>query len=498
MTAELPAPDASPGAPDPSPGAPDPLAGAQAWRRLHPATPFVRGWAALVVGLGIFVNGFIGGSGPDLRQKLQVDAQLGIILLIAVVAILANVALWFNTFYRIEGEAVQLRSGLISRSMRQARLDRVQAVDVVQPLVGRLVGLSELRIEVAGGAGSDVRLAYLRDSEAHRLRNALLAAAAGVTYDTDEAPEAPETPVLQVPVGRLLASIVLSVGGVVSLLMMLGIVVTVAVTGSLAALAGALPVVLGGAGYLFRQFTQGFNFRLATSPDGVRVRAGLTETRAATIPPGRVQAVSFSQSLVWRRWGWWRVRVNIAGYGPGEDANGRTLLLPVGTTTDALWVLRLVVPDIGTDDPVPLLAAAMRGSGTERGFVVSPRAARWLDPLSFRRNGYAVTTTTLLARSGVLTRSLVIVPHQRVQSIGMAQGPVQRALGVATVGLHSTPGPISPAVRHMSTEEALRLVDEQATRSRNARAGDRSHRWMEHLAAEQAGRLSSEDSPPPE
>ena len=125
---------------------------------------------------------------------------------IALLVVLGNVVGWSFTRYSVDDVAVHLHSGVLSRTQRQARLDRLQAVDVVQPLIGRLVGLAELRIEVAGGSDSQVRLRYLKEAEAHRLRNALLAAAAGVEYaQGEDAPEAPEREVLAVPPGRLVA-----------------------------------------------------------------------------------------------------------------------------------------------------------------------------------------------------------------------------------------------------------------------------------------------------
>ena len=69
------------------------------------------------------------------------------------------------------------------------RLDRLQAVDVVRPLVARALGLAELRLEVAGGSSSEAPLAYLSEAAAQRLRAELLARAAGLHHETPEAPE---------------------------------------------------------------------------------------------------------------------------------------------------------------------------------------------------------------------------------------------------------------------------------------------------------------------
>ncbi|MGF1662694.1 MAG: PH domain-containing protein [Kineosporiaceae bacterium] len=467
--------------------APEDVAAGPRWRRFHPATPLVKSWVAVLVALGIVADGVVGGVGipgpgpQDFGPQFGLSTQLLGVLGIAVVALVANVLGWWFTAYRVDEGALQLRSGVLSRSFRQAPLDRIQAVDVVQPIVGRLFGLAELRVEVAGGSESDVKLAYLPERRAQQLRNSLLAEAAGMSPGGgEEVPEAPETPVLAVPVDRLVASILLSALPAAAAVL-LGMAVLVAAEIPFAALAGVLPALLGLGGYLFSRFARGFNFRLATGDDGIRVRSGLTETRAATIPPGRVQALEFAQPLLWRRWDWWRVQVNIAGYGAGEDSQQRTVLLPVGTRLDALWVLRLVVPDIGTDRPLDVLAAALAGTGAGDGFVHSPRRARWLDPLTWRRNGYAVTGTVVLVRTGRLRRRLVVVPHARIQSLGLTQGPLTRRLHLADVGLHSTPGPVTPVVAHLEAAEAVRLVAEQAVRARRAREHDRSERWMSPL-----------------
>ena len=465
------------------------------WSRLHPVTPLVKGWAALVVGLFIIGEGLLGGpgGGPDIGVFASLGVQLGGVLVIAVLVVLGNVAGWYMARYRIDREAVQLSTGVLNRTQRRARLDRLQAVDVVQPLIGRLVGLAELRIEVAGGADSQVRLQYLKESEAHRLRNALLAAAAGVDYDTEDAPEAPEAPVLEVPPGRLVGATLLSGPLVVVAvgLLVLAVLAVVAVVSdavSLAVLGAALVAVVPGTALVLvatvaNGFTKSFNFRLATSPDGLRVRAGLTETRSATIPPGRVQALQVSQSILWRRAGWWHVKVNVAGYAMGADMQQTSsVLLPVGDRQDALALLRLVLPGL-TAEEVAAVDAGLTGSGTGSGFVHSPRRARWLDPLAWRRNGYLSTERALLARSGLLNRVLTVVPHERAQSMGLRQGPLQRALGVATFTVHSTPGPVSPGVPHLDGDEAARLLREEGERGRVARAAAGPERWMRAAAA---------------
>jgi len=196
-----------------------------------------------------------------------------------------------------------------------------------------------------------------------------------------------------------------------------------------------------------------------------------------------VQAVRLSQPLLWRPAGWWRVQVNVAGYGHhGRDEAREGVLLPVGTRDEAVAVLSFVLPDLGVTDvehPGPVVDAGLSGSLGDGGFTASPPRARWVDPIGRRRHGYRVTGTALLLRRGVLHRQLDVVPHARTQSLAVTQGPLQRYLGLASFALHSTPGPVSPTVAHLATDVVAHLADEQALRARQARALAGPERWME-------------------
>jgi putative membrane protein len=348
--------------------------------------------------------------------------------------------------------------------------------------LGRIFGLSELRLEVAGGAGSDVKLAYLRDHEADRLRNALLAKAAGLAYDGDEAPVAPEQHLVDVPPGLLLGSLLLSTFTVWVLIALIGVTAIGIVEPG--ALLGMVPMLIGGASAVWARFARSFGFRVAFSADGLRLRHGLLETRTQTVLPGRVQAVLMYQPLLWRLRDWWALRINVAGYaglGTENNESPQTVLVPVASRSDALLLLAQILPDLGHPDPLRLLDEGLVGAAGDgpTGFTTAPRQSRWLDPISWRRHGVAVTRRALLMRSGRLTRRLVLVPHERTQSLGLRQGWLQRRFGVATLVAHSTPGPVTPKVEHLAAMTAAHLLDEQAARARAARAVAGPERWME-------------------
>ena len=473
------------------------------WRRMHPVTPAVKGWKVFAAAL-VIIGVQSADNVQDLAEWLGGRVWLAALGLLAIVFLIGfgySAIAWRVTRFAVTDDAVQLRTGVLFRQQRQARLDRLQAIDVVQPLLARLFGLAELRLEVAGGSGSAVSLAFLREAEAEQLRADLLARAAGVHRGSSApapiesvavedprvtvtgteppgAPTAPERPVFSVPVGRLVASTLLTWAVFWLLVWVAVLVVSMVLTRSLGPVIGILPGLFAVVSYLWGRVNRGANFRAAISPDGIRLRHGLTETRAQTVPPGRVQAVRIYQSILWRKADWWRVEINVAGYGQEEDGQQTdTALLPVGTREDVLLALWLVLPDLGTEDPQSLIDAGLTGNAPAFGYT-SPRRARWLDPVAWRRTGVAVTERALLMRSGRVTRSLIVVPHERTQSLGLSQGPWERRLGLADFEVHSTPGPVTPAIYHLDARDAARLVEEQSVRARTARAAAGPEQWM--------------------
>lgn len=476
--------------PGTAPGSPAPEASDGEWLRVHPASPFVRGWVALAA-IGFFF-------GRDFFERMLQGRPLledgfagripwllaggGTLLLIAVLGFILT---WYFTKYQVAGGYVRVNTGFLFRQQRQARLDRVQAIDIVQPLLARIFGLAELKFEVADAGESAVRLAYLKMDDARQLRATILARAAGVVQDPDRpqeaAPEAPEYPVLSVPPSRLVGSLLLSeqsffvvLGGVAS-------VVLSAVTENRGFYLYLIPAALGLAATYWSSFNKGYNFTAAISPDGIRLRYGLLDTQAQTLPPGRVQALRVAQPPLWRIFGWYRIQVNVAGYGAagsdGETAS-RTTLLPVGKLADVMSMLSVVLPDPGTPEPGRVFAAGLSGLDSDGGFVTTPRRARLLAPLGWRRNAFAATDTALLIRSGRWWRQLVVVPHQRTQSMALHQGPLARRFGVADLVLHTTAGPVSPRLIQAGAEEARALFDEQAARARLARKRQTTEHWL--------------------
>ncbi len=438
---------------------PRPVAAAPAdWSRLHPLTPLLRGGRFVLVLLAV-----VGQQG--LRQASATAALAGLAVAVPV-ALLAGFVSWRRTAYRLTPTELQVDSGVLQRRSRRVPLARLQSVDVVRPLAARVLGLAELRLEVAGGGRTEAPLAYLSEQDAHHLRRRLLALAArtpGAQVDDadgggDDAPEPDETVLVRVPTGALIGSVLLGAPALVALtLLVVGVVVLlVAPSAASGTVLAGLPLLLGTGSLAVRRVLAEYGFTLAEAPDGLRLRHGLVDTRAQTIPLDRVQQVRVVEPVLWRRQGWVRVEVDVAGYGAtrGDEQAATSALLPVAPRPYALAlvdrVLGAALPPV--DQPVP-------------------RRARWRAPLSGRRLAVGLDDTHLVARSGILTTTYDAVPLRKVQSLRRSQGPWQRRLGLASVHADTAGRRLPGAVaRHRDADAAEALLAELTARARRARA----------------------------
>ena len=399
-------------------------------RRLHPRGIIARSWPALVIAV-VYANQRRG-DGVLTVQELA----LGIGGIVVVTLVVQAVA-WRLTTFAVDATAVSLRGGLLVRQSRSARLDRIQAVDIVRPLAARVLGLTELRIEVAGAGHSRVSLRYLAQADADAVRERILSLSR---------PGAPQLPVSTmgatfyvVPNRMVFGSFLLS-----HPLLVLAIPAAIVawILGFLTAAAfGGLAAVGLSVLESVRRATGWANFHLTDAPEGLRLRRGLLDTRAQTVPRGRVHAVSLVQPLLWRGMNWVRVEVTIAGYGVDTKENPG-VLLPVAPLPVALALVHLLFPY------VDLASVVLQ--------PIPPRA-RWRAPLVGRRYGAAVAADLFVTRHGVLTRTTSIVPTSRIQSVHVLQGPWQRRLRLASVRADVAPGPVASLARHLDVVQAQQL-----------------------------------------
>lgn len=429
-------------------------------RRLHPISPLVHGASALPIGIILLLA--FGGGGLIRFGAFSIAVAILGGLVVAILVAGWQYLVWRNTWYWFDDDGdFRVDSGVLTKRQRRLQLSRLQTVDVTQPLAARIFSMAEVSIEVAGTHDSRVKLRFLTLAEGRALRNEVLARAAGLRHDTAEAPEAA---MVKVPARELAVSLILRTTTAVLLLLTVLIVLTSFLSGGwgavgLALVTGGLPIVL-----VVAEFMKYFDFTVSESPDGLRLHFGLAKRETRTVPPGRVQAIEIVEPLLWRRYRWVRVKVNIAGVGGGDSGGNKeeTLLLPVAERSVALEVIGRVLPGLDLErlDWQPAPARVWRRSPIQGGRL----AVAWDDRV-------------FAARRGRVTRRLTVIPHVRAQSVRLTQGPWERALQLASVHVDSTPGPVHIVGLHLDAGQARQVADDEVLRAAEGRRGDHGTRW---------------------
>jgi putative membrane protein len=543
-----PTPSAAPGAP-----AADSLTLADGeWHRMHPLTPLFKGGLVLIVIAGIVIanmrdrviawvvdifepeahyGDYTGGDPVDwvLENNLILIALLSVLGLL-IVLILVFWVIWRFHQFRITGDHVEVRKGLIFRSHRRAPLDRVQGVNLTRPFPARIIGLAKLEV-VGAGTDANVELEYLATGRAESVRSDILRLASGaraarqtaadaasggtaapasaraqlvgsmndgvtgMITGVDLADVAPES-VVKIPTGRLVGSQLIS--GVLWVVFF-GLIFAVAIGGiSIGALLDGeaasgfiglglvlgmgIPFVIAVVGITWAQISKSLRYSIAPTPDGVRITYGLLTTVTETLPPGRIFAVEVSQSLLWRPFGWWTIKINrMSGKSASAQQSGSAqqfnVVLPVGKRPDVERVLGLILPDVPAND-IPLIwEHGVLGPVEGDPYRTIPKRAWWRRPVSWRRHGFAVTDFGLLLRRGIVWRKLAVFPLARLQGVSLSQGPIDRAQRVSGAQVHTAPGPITGMLSGLERDDALSLLDDVSRAAAAAAARDTTHRW---------------------
>ncbi|MCK7622773.1 PH domain-containing protein [Streptomyces sp. RS10V-4] len=458
------------------------------WRRLSPRTLLVHcGW--LVAPLGSLLLTALATGG---RITTGAWFTLGGIGAAFALATLAGLVRWARTEFRVTGENLEVRSGLLTRRLRSVPLRRVRTVDLTASPVHRLLGVTVLR---AGTAGSGLRagelsLEALPVAEAERLRAELLARA--------DLGAATEDPVLARISWRWLRYAPLTfwvVGGVFAAggsayraLHEMGIepwklgfvrrafaefgngMLWLTVPAALLAV-----IALGSVGAVVLYVENWWGYRLEWSDAAtLRVRRGLLTTRSVTIERARLRGVVLREPLLLRAGGGATVRAVAGGLGNKEENRKRSGLLPPAPRREAVRVaagtLRAPFPDPGSElterqDGVRLTAhprAALRrrrvrgllygvlpGTALAAGLgaaftpvllhvawgyaVVAAPVALWLARDAYRSLGHGIAGEHLVLRSGTFSRDTVALRRDAVAAWTFRTSPFTRRAGLVTL-----------------------------------------------------------------
>lgn len=361
------------------------------WYRAHPGFILLQMLATLrSMVIPFIVLGVSTGAITDAvrnRSFHQIGIFSAILLVLLLVSLVWNVLEWRFFRYALTPQRLLVKTGWISRQERSVPYQRIQAADVVETPVYRVIGLARLRIETASGGsleGSEVDIRAIGREEAMRVREHLLrerqasrspevVPAAGLVAGEREVRESQKTAtegerVRALSVRELLiagatsgtigpAAAVIGglisfgdnvipmtwwervpwdqVGGITSNLTLISLlVVIVAVVAWLMAIAGTVITYYG--------------FELRRSDEHLFVQHGLLDRRRGTIPINRIQAIRVEEGILRQPFGYVTVKYSSAGQGI-QETGGSGMLFPFMRRRDVRDLLEVVAPEFAVD-----------------------------------------------------------------------------------------------------------------------------------------------------
>ena len=456
--------------------------------RLHPAAIAVYALQALreaaVPMLVLFgISAFGGGFDAEAAWRALGFGVIGV-----VGATVIGTFRWATTSYSVAGEAVRLRTGVLSTNEVEIPFSRVQALDVEQGPVQRLFGVQAVHVQTAGGgAGGEIVLGALATAEVGRLRELISGRRPElVAHERDEAPEH------RLSRRMLLLGAVTSgqIGVIVPLLAGLSQVFNNAFGNPIEgerAVAGVLPdavgewaLVVGGLIVLawilatLGAIVAFAGFSARRQGDVLRLRRGLLSRRDATLGVQRIRAVRVVEGVLRQPLGLATLRVEVVGYAK-EPAAAQTLF-PLVRRCDVAALLAELLPEVA--DELGDLAAppprALRryllppaATGLALGAAAAIALGEWwplaaaLPGLAYgwlvwRAAGWRLHDERLVVRWRLLARTTVLAPVANRESHELAQTVFQRRGRLAHVSVafgRST----SARIRHLDLGTARDL-----------------------------------------
>lgn len=309
---------------------------------------------------------------------------------------------------------------------------------------------------MAGGRDSRTSLRFLGLDDARDLRRVLLARAHGSPQDVPAEEHRSIITVVtpqRVMIGTLLSLDFLfaAVGTIALLVGAIWFGQVIVLLGGIIPLGSWIVQIVG------KRVLQQWDFTLSRGERGLRIERGLLSRTSQTIPYARVQGIAIKEPYVWRRFGWLRLEVDVAGYaahGDDEGVDSSSILLPISDRPLADAVIAELIPGSAVES-VPRTAA--------------PRRSRLFAPIGWRFRWVGANERTFVAREGWIERTTNIVPHHKTQSVELRQGPLQRRRRLATIEVHTPQGPVDADGRNLDERDARAVALAQLERARAAR-----------------------------
>ena len=440
---------------------------------------------------------------------------------------------WRRFRYHVGADDIRVEKGLLNRTARSIPYDRIQDVSIEQKPLARMMGLSEVKFETGGGDGDDATLRFVTLEEANRLRALIRARKAGLSEAEDAAPmvETEDAETIFAMDGKRVfilglysfSLIIFAVlGGLAQQFDFLlpfdlwdlkrwaglaqesGVSVNtingVGIAGQLILAFGAFTslIFIGFATGVVRTYLREHGFRLTQTSKGFRRQRGLLTLTDVVMPTHRVQAAVVQTGPIRKRRGWHSLKFVSLAQDSKEESN--YVAAPLATLDEVRRIAQVagIHPPYGDERlrtgaalhwiiqllllvPPLLIAMAALVIFADTAFaptllllllLVFATFMFWCD---WRRYRFGIDDQQLYLRRGWWQQRLTIAPQLKVQSIEIAQGPLTRQLGLASLKFGIAGGTLEMIALPLSTAQAIRSAVMEKVAAVDYSAVNRSH-----------------------
>lgn len=422
---------------------------------------------------------------------------------------------WLRFHYFVGEHDIRVEKGILNRTARSIPYARIQDVSIEQKPLARMMGLGEVKFETGGGDGDDAKLSFVTLEEANRLRTLIRSRKAGMAVaapvdapvDVDEDAH----PIFAMDGKRVFVfglysfSLVIFavLGGLaqqfdfllpfdfwdfkhwIGLAEERGVSVNqingVGLFAQLILAFGAITslIFIGVATGVVRTILREHGFRLDQTAKGFRRRRGLFTLTDVIMPTHRVQAAIVQTGPFRKRRGWHGLKFVSLAQDSKQEAN---YVAAPFATLDEVWRIAQAAAIAAPDGDerlqkgvatywltqlaliVPVLLAAMAAlvifADAPMGrttllllLLLLPGALFWLD---WRQYRFGLDDHQLYLRRGWWRQQMTIAPQLRVQSVEIAQGPLSRRQGLASLRFGIAGGTMEMIALPLATAVAIR------------------------------------------
>ena len=287
------------------------------------------------------------------------------------VLVLVSLGQYFTYRFRVDADAIVIRSGLLQKSLRNIPFTRIHNVALHQTLLHRVFGVAEVKLESAGGMTPEGQMRVLSLADAHALEE--LVRSHGKAQSAPEAGDAAVEPtvLLSLPPSEVVRLGLISNRGMIVVAAAFGLLAQTsgkllsdALQGSARAVAGVgrdmhlglVGSIVGGLALVLMLLVairllsvvlallQFHGFTLTEDGQRLSSQRGLLTRIRANMPRQRIQAWSLRESLTHRWFGRRGLVVDSASIQAVNDQRSLRDLAPVATPAAIDELIRHLLP----------------------------------------------------------------------------------------------------------------------------------------------------------